>query len=1167
MIFHFKSNKTISIARTYYPRKCSLFIAIGIFLVLACFLGENLWAESDCSVVSNKIGAATNLQQLESSVNSLLSDTNQNIPTACHLLIAEAFLDHGQIDRARHHANLAKRVIVGSSSLYKKLIKLLILLEVSKENPDLNAILAYYDDIKNKLEREEKSDLSSRLSEIIGQRLENWRATAAAGSGVDHPTIRNIEPNLLEFAQNIGYSQIANFRSLDGLVNDYNTAVGRPQSRHSIRVASQALANLQAAGLEIGSVLTDRYRDLQNYYSQFEQGRASLTFQTGCENYRSSLENLERANGTDTENVRCHEKRSCLVANIQNGMSDYAPDTASDDNAVRINRNGVENLLQRMNELDRDCHDEDFRIFPSYSNWLVMAAAYYNAVDMGGAAPTDLEEFFQNYRSAGDYADWIRAAGRELGEYYHMRAREMLYDGPGTLTQRNNHLESLKNAFQRYRDYSRYYTPPTSDPPVSRSIGYVESFLTAVARSQIQGARDFFNRLPSSIRDAWGFQTDLEQIERNVSMATARSRLENLRNQIHNCYDPTCISALNNTFDSYNSDPAFDYFTSEKASIRSLLLHKGALIDALQDLHGGNEGPMIAFLDGSYSHDLKSEAVRRSFRHYQTRFNHLLRQRGSHGAARSLRTELSDLNSCRDRYLFYRNGLDAEFRNAIRDEDLLNDCDLLNQIGQSEDPGNWDQLINGLNPLTANAWGLSLDGNFSIRRQAAQALDSREYREAWRYYTQMYRDILLQGDGRMNEDLMLPNRQNDILSHVQGQDRDNVAFLSYVIRLVEIVGTDSFAGAEDRFRGLVRDLGQHLKRHFFPEEGSTDEHEMQSDTLFLEALKKETENQDAEALRLFERSLSELGSSANQYSDRILWKKQATRRIVEQKRTDLANPGISRRPIPRPQVGPRSLGDKVDDFVALVNYILHENNRQLPTPNEYRQRLPWFDYDNNQSDSIGFLIGSLHAEIQKGKRKNLGYDLFMAAAQLRYIQRTGKQDALENLAIAYFYASSDEDRDIALVEIKTIRELFNIKVPLRTRIGQNLSNANLWRRYRDNDLISQADARNVAIPPSHVIKPWRANTIVIETVEDAQRIQEEIENSWRNESPEFAKRRTLVFFDAMLAKLAEERMNPHAPNYDLIDCFRNIFMSLRAHLQENDQIRYDRLFGLYIGFD
>ncbi|CAN2045292.1 hypothetical protein GMMP13_170028 [Candidatus Magnetomoraceae bacterium gMMP-13] len=314
----------------------------------------------------------------------------------------------------------------------------------------------------------------------------------------------------------------------------------RKQSKIQVVTVVKKIKKLKKKKINIPGDLEDRYIKLKKYYVEFNRGKSTNSFKTGCEAYKSALTYLNQANGQDTENVECSKKRSCLYVEGDKLVHIIVP--KADDNSKRINTKiqQINDFQKKINQLKSECNLE----YPSSADHIELldvADDYYISLRKlkNNNNENTLIAFYNKYQKNKKYSDWHKLAGFHIGTHYYVTAKNFLTQKP----QFNNEavvLEKLKNTVTNFRKFREHLSAIQINPIQQYSL--LKKVLDKIKSGLLKNIDT--KGLNPGVKIAW-------DIERKINDVRTRQALA--RVSVENTSENSTISTLSTSTEATSS--------------------------------------------------------------------------------------------------------------------------------------------------------------------------------------------------------------------------------------------------------------------------------------------------------------------------------------------------------------------------------------------------------------------------------------------------------------------------------------------------------------------------------------------------------------------------------------------------------------------------------------
>ncbi|CAN2040587.1 hypothetical protein GMMP15_180021 [Candidatus Magnetomoraceae bacterium gMMP-15] len=314
----------------------------------------------------------------------------------------------------------------------------------------------------------------------------------------------------------------------------------RKQSKFQVVTVFKEIKKLKKKKINIPGDLEDRYINLKKYYEEVKRGKSTNSYKTGCEAYKSALTYLNQANGQDTENAKCYNKRSCLYVEANEFVPIILP--TDDDNSGTINTK-IQQINDFQKKINKFRHECSHLTYPSSDHIALLDVAddYYISLKKlkNNNNENTLITFYNKYQKNKKYSDWHKLAGFHIGTHYYFTAKNLLTQEP----QFNNEaavLEKLKNAVTNFRKFRKHLSKVQINPIKQYSL--LKKVLDKINNGLVKNIDT--KRLNPNVMIAW-------DIERKINDVRTRQALA--RVSVENTSENSTISTLSTSTEATSS--------------------------------------------------------------------------------------------------------------------------------------------------------------------------------------------------------------------------------------------------------------------------------------------------------------------------------------------------------------------------------------------------------------------------------------------------------------------------------------------------------------------------------------------------------------------------------------------------------------------------------------
>ncbi|CAN2046420.1 exported hypothetical protein [Candidatus Magnetomoraceae bacterium gMMP-1] len=281
------------------------------------------------------------------------------------------------------------------------------------------------------------------------------------------------------------------------------------QSKSQIGSVLKEIRVLKRNGINVSRDFEEKYTNLNEYYVEFNRGKSTNSFETGCEAYKSALTYLKLANGKDTESAKCYKKRSCLYVEGDKLVSNILP--TDDDKSATINNKlqDINDFQKKINQFRSKCNLE----YPSSDNieLLDVADDYYTSLSelKNKNNESKLIEFYETYQDNKTYSDWYKLAGFHIGIHYYDIACQYLTKSHEDYEEAKV-LYKLKNAITYFKKFKTYIKLDTLTIDIITQYDLLRNILDNIKNGKIDAID--ITKLENKVKYAWDIDQRIEKI-------------------------------------------------------------------------------------------------------------------------------------------------------------------------------------------------------------------------------------------------------------------------------------------------------------------------------------------------------------------------------------------------------------------------------------------------------------------------------------------------------------------------------------------------------------------------------------------------------------------------------------------------------------------------------
>ncbi|CAN2040586.1 exported hypothetical protein [Candidatus Magnetomoraceae bacterium gMMP-15] len=287
------------------------------------------------------------------------------------------------------------------------------------------------------------------------------------------------------------------------------------QSKSQIGSVLKEIRVLKRNGINVSRDFEEKYTNLNEYYVEFNRGKSTNSFETGCEAYKSALTYLKLANGKDTESAKCSKRRSCLYVEGDEFVPSILP--KDDDKSATINKklHNIHDFQKKINQFESECSPLTYPPLSDHIGLLEVADNYYTSLNelKNNENENKLIAFYNKYQENKKYFDWHWSAGFHIGVHYYNVAKKLLTHSPADET---TILDKLKNAVTNFKKFKTYIKSNTLEIDIIKQYKLLTSTLDNIKNGKIDTTD--IKKLKKQIKDAWDIDQRIKIHYYNIAM-------------------------------------------------------------------------------------------------------------------------------------------------------------------------------------------------------------------------------------------------------------------------------------------------------------------------------------------------------------------------------------------------------------------------------------------------------------------------------------------------------------------------------------------------------------------------------------------------------------------------------------------------------------------------